>query len=161
MARRHPHAVNKAAVAVMLAVARRLRAEPAPVGLELLFTVGEENALVGAKAFDVSLLRSSFGYVFDHATPIGEVIFASPTYYAIDAEFRGTAAHAGIRPEAGRSAILAAARAIAAMPLGRLDAETTANVGTIKGGTGQTSSPSDARWWPRRARWTPTASRPW
>jgi tripeptide aminopeptidase len=127
---------NKAAVAVMLGVARRCLAEPAAAGLELLFTVGEENALAGAKAFDVALLRSPFGYVFDHATPIGEIVMASPTYYRIEAEFHGHAAHAGIRPEAGRSAILAAARAVAAMPLGRLDPETTSNVGTIHGGSG-------------------------
>jgi tripeptide aminopeptidase len=136
---------NKAAVAVMLAVARRCVAEPAAAGLELLFTVGEENALAGAKAFDASLLRSPFGYVFDHATPIGEVILSSPTYYRIEAEFRGVAAHAGIRPEAGRSAILAASRAIAGMPLGRLDRDTTANVGTIAGGSGVNVVPERCR----------------
>jgi tripeptide aminopeptidase len=105
------------------------------VGLELLFTVCEEVALRGAKAFDAGRLRSPFGYVFDHASPIGEIVLASPTYYRIAAHVRGRAAHAGIRPEQGRSAIAAAARAIAAMPLGRLDPETTANVGTIRGGT--------------------------
>lgn len=127
---------NKAALAVMLMVARRAVAQPPPVGIELLFTVSEENALAGAKAFDVSRLRSRFGYVFDHATPIGEVIVAAPTYHRIVADVRGLAAHAGLHPERGRSAIVAAARAIAAMPLGRLDAETTANVGMIDGGSG-------------------------
>jgi tripeptide aminopeptidase len=127
---------NKAAVAVMLIAARRWVAEPPPVPVELLFTVCEENALAGAKAFDAARLRSRFGYVFDHASPIGEIVLASPHYHRIVAELRGVAAHAGIRPEAGRSAIVAAARAIAAMPLGRLDAETTANVGTIAGGSG-------------------------
>lgn len=125
---------NKAAVAVMLEVARRVRAETAPIGLELLFTVSEENALAGAKAFDVSALRSDYGYVFDHATPIGEVIVASPTYFRVGAEFRGAAAHAGIRPQDGRSAILAATHAITHMPHGRLDAETTANVGYVHSG---------------------------
>ncbi len=125
---------NKAAVAVLLEVARRTAVEGSPVGLELLFTVSEENALAGAKAFDVSTLRSDWGYVFDHASPIGEVIVASPTYYRFEAGFRGTAAHAGIRPESGRSAIEAAARAIASMPLGRIDEETTSNIGTIGGG---------------------------
>jgi tripeptide aminopeptidase len=125
---------NKAALAVFLEVARRATVEGSPVGLELLFTVSEENALAGAKAFDVSRLRAEFGYVLDHATPIGEVIVASPTYYRIGAEFHGAAAHAGIRPEAGRSAILAAAHAIGAMPHGRLDAETTANVGYVHAG---------------------------
>ena len=125
---------NKAAVAVILEVARRCAVEGAPVGLELLFTVSEEVGLAGAKAFDVTTLRSDWGYVFDHASPIGEVIVASPTYYRFQADFRGTAAHAGIRPEAGRSAIVAAARAIGAMRLGRLDEETTANIGRIEGG---------------------------
>jgi tripeptide aminopeptidase len=130
---------NKAAVAVILEVARRAVVEGSPVALELLFTVSEENALAGAKAFDVSRLRSDFGYVFDHASPIGEIVVASPTYYRLAADFLGAAAHAGIRPEAGRSAVLAAAHAVTAMPHGRLDAQTTANVGSIHGGVGSTN----------------------
>jgi tripeptide aminopeptidase len=125
---------NKAAVAVILEVVRRARIEGTPVGLELLFTVSEENALAGAKAFDTSVLRSSYGYVFDHATPIGGVVVASPTYFRIGAEFLGAAAHAGIRPEDGRSAILAATHAIERMPHGRLDAETTSNVAHVSAG---------------------------
>jgi tripeptide aminopeptidase len=130
---------NKAAVAVMLSLAHRVAIEGSPVGIELLFTVSEENALAGAQAFDVSQLRSEFGYVLDHASPIGEIVVASPTYFRIEAAFHGKAAHAGIRPQDGRSAIEAAARAIAAMSLGRLDDETTANVGTIHGGAGGTN----------------------
>ncbi len=64
---------------------------------------------------------------------------ASPTYFRLEAEYHGKAAHAGIRPEDGRSAVLAAARAIAAMPLGRIDPQTTANVGSIRGGVGSTN----------------------
>jgi tripeptide aminopeptidase len=124
---------NKAAVAVMLVAAERAARGDAPP-FELLLTVEEETALAGAKRFDVARLASPFGYVFDHATPIGEIVMASPTYYKLTAEFRGRAAHAGIRPEEGRSAILAAARAIAAMRLGRLDEQTTANIGHIEGG---------------------------
>ena len=130
---------NKAAVAVILELARRCSVEGSPVGLELLFTVGEEKGLAGAGAFDVTTLRSEWGYVFDHASPIGEIVVASPTYYRFEASFRGAAAHAGIRPEDGRSAIQAAARAIAAMRLGRLDAETTTNVASILGGTDGTN----------------------
>jgi tripeptide aminopeptidase len=128
---------NKSAVAVILEVARRVTSAPAPpeVGIELLFTICEEVSLRGSRAFDASRLDSRFGYVFDHATPIGEIVLASPTHHRIDAELRGRAAHAGVRPEVGRSAIAAAASAIAAMRLGRVDAETTANVGTIEGGT--------------------------
>ncbi len=131
---------NKAAVAVILEVARRCAIEGAPVNIELLFTVCEEVGLAGAKAFDVTTLNADWGYVFDHASPIGEIVVASPTHYRFHADFRGKAAHAGLRPEDGRSAIEAAARAIAAMRLGRIDAETTANVARIAGGqTGGTN----------------------
>jgi len=128
---------NKTAVAVILELARRYTAggEPPPIGIEILFTVCEEVSLSGSEEFDVSRLQSAFGFVFDHATPIGEIVVASPTHYRILAELRGRAAHAGVRPEAGRSAVVAAAHAIAAMRLGRLDAETTANVGMIEGGS--------------------------
>jgi tripeptide aminopeptidase len=126
---------NKAAVAVLLEIARECVATPAPVGIELLFTASEENGLRGAKAFDASRLQAEFGYVFDHASPIGELIVAAPTYYQVTGEFLGRAAHSGLRPEEGRNAIVAAARAIGAMQLGRIDEETTANVGLIEGGT--------------------------
>jgi tripeptide aminopeptidase len=126
---------NKAAVATILGAARRLVREGSPVGVELLFTTCEELALRGAKAFDRGRLRAEFGFVFDHASPVGELILAAPTYYRIEARFHGAATHAGIRPEEGRNAIAAAAKAIAAMRLGRLDPETTANVGRIEGGT--------------------------
>jgi tripeptide aminopeptidase len=128
---------NKSAVAVILELAGRLTAapEPPPIGLELLFTVCEEVSLRGSREFDAGRLQSRFGYVFDHATPIGGIVLASPTHHRIVAEFAGRAAHAGVRPEQGRSAIAAAARAIAVMRLGRIDPETTANVGTISGGT--------------------------
>jgi tripeptide aminopeptidase len=126
---------NKAAVATILGAARRLMREGAPVGVELLFTTSEELVLRGAKAFDRGRLRAEFGFVFDHASPVGELIVAAPTYYRLEASFRGAAAHAGIRPEAGRNAIMAAARALASMRIGRLDEETTANAGRIEGGS--------------------------
>jgi tripeptide aminopeptidase len=126
---------NKAAVATILGAARRLTTKKPPVGVEILFTTAEEQALKGAKAFDRDKLQSEFGYVFDHASPVGELVTASPTYYRLEADFRGKAAHAGIRPEDGHNAIVAAARAIAAMQIGRLDEQTTANVGEIHGGT--------------------------
>ena len=126
---------NKAAVAAFLGVARRHAATPPPVGIELLFTTAEEPGLIGAKEFDRDALQADVGFVFDHASPWGELVVAAPTYYRIDAAFRGQSAHAGIRPEAGRSAILAAAQAIARLELGRIDDQTTANAGRIDGGT--------------------------
>jgi tripeptide aminopeptidase len=126
---------NKAAVATVLGAVRRLVADGSPVGVEVLFTTCEELALAGAKALERGRLRSDFGYVFDHASPVGELVLSSPTYYRLELDFRGQAAHAGIRPEAGRNAIAAAARALAGMKLGRLDEATTANVGQIEGGS--------------------------
>jgi len=125
---------NKAAVAAFMGVARRF-ASGAPVGIEFLFTTCEEVALAGAKAFDRGRLQADYGFVFDHASPIGELIVAAPSYFRVEAEFHGRAAHAGIRPEDGRSAIVAAASALDRMELGRLDPETTANAGRIEGGT--------------------------
>jgi len=126
---------NKAAVTVLVELAARYAADPPPVGIELVFTPAEENGLRGAKELDTEALSSTYGFVFDHASPIGEVIVAAPTYERVIADFSGKEAHAGIRPEDGRNAIAAAAGAIAEMKLGRLDEETTANIGVIEGGT--------------------------
>src|SRR4051812_15077135 len=124
---------NKASIAVIMEALRRLQSPR--IGIEVLFTTCEELALAGAKAFDQSKLRADYGFVFDHATPIGEVITAAPTFYRIMADVHGHAAHAGIEPEKGRNAIAAASAAIARLELGRLDDKTTANVGRIEGGT--------------------------
>ncbi len=138
---------NKAAVAALVELARFLTSADLDldVGVELLFTIAEETGLHGAKAFDVGRLRSDFGYVFDHASPFGEIVVASPTHMRLVAEIRGRAAHAGLHPERGVSAISAAARAVAAMPQGRLDLETTANVGRIAGGTATNVVPERCR----------------
>ena len=137
---------NKAAVTVLVELAARAaEGSPPPVGMELVFTVAEEDGLRGAKEVDLGALRSPFGYVLDHASPIGEVIVSAPTYNRIEAEFLGAEAHAGIRPEDGHSAIAAAAAAIGAMELGRLDPETTANVGVIAGGTASNVVPGACR----------------
>jgi tripeptide aminopeptidase len=126
---------NKAAVTVLVELAARRAQVPPPVGLELVFTVAEEDGLRGAKELDLAALRSSFGFAIDHATPIGEVIIAAPTHKRLSAQFTGREAHSGINPEDGHNAIAAAAAAIAGMKLGRLDEETTANIGVIEGGT--------------------------
>ncbi len=136
---------NKAAVAVLLELAARHAGDPAPVGLELVFTVAEEDGLRGAKELDIAALRSSLGFVIDHASPVGEVLVAAPTYKRLVATFRGHEAHAGINPEQGDSAILAAAAAVAEMKLGRLDDETTANVGIVEGGTASNVVPGVCR----------------
>jgi tripeptide aminopeptidase len=133
---------DKSAVAAMLDAAARLvedgRTHP---GIELLFTPKEEVGLMGADAFDESRLAARLGYVFDHAGPIGEIILGAPHQQKVDVRFHGRAAHAGMFPEDGRSAIAAAARAIADLRLGRLDDETSANVGRIQGGAARNVVP--------------------
>jgi len=127
---------NKSAIAVMLEATRRLLAENrSHAGLELVFTPKEEVGLLGAYAFDHNRLAARTGYVYDQAAAIGEVILGAPSAQHLDITFHGRAAHAGMYPEEGRSAIAAAARAISEMRLGRIDEETTANVGQIRGGT--------------------------
>jgi tripeptide aminopeptidase len=127
---------NKAAVASMLEAVRRVLAERRPhAGIELLFTPKEEIGLLGAAAFDHSRLRARVGYVYDMAAPIGDVILGAPHSHSMQVRFHGRAAHSGMYPEEGRSAIAAAAKAISDFRLGRLDKDTTANVGLIEGGT--------------------------
>ena len=136
---------NKAAVAVFMELVARHSHEPPAAGIELALTVAEEQGLRGAKALDASRLRSDCGFVLDHASAIGEVIVSSPTQQRVLADFHGVEAHAGIRPEAGSSAIAAAASAVARMELGRIDEETTANVGRIEGGTSGNVVPGHCR----------------
>jgi tripeptide aminopeptidase len=136
---------NKAAVAVFVELVARHADNPPPVGIELLLTVAEEQGLRGAKAVDPAALRSDCGFILDHASAVGEVITSTPTQQQLIAEFTGVEAHAGINPEDGSSAIAAASAAIARMQLGRLDEGTTANVGTIEGGTAGNVVPGHCR----------------
>jgi tripeptide aminopeptidase len=127
---------NKSAVAVMLEATRRILSENRPHGgLELLFTPMEETGLHGAAAFDQERLHARIGYVYDQAAPIGEVILGAPYAHSMEVKIHGRAAHSGMYPEEGRSAIAAAAKAIADFKLGRVDEESSANVGLISGGT--------------------------
>lgn len=133
---------DKAAVAVMLEAAARLVEGQVPhAGVELLFTPKEEVGLLGAMAFDRSRLEAEVGFVYDQAAPIGEIILGAPSQKALHVRFHGRASHAGMFPEEGRSAIAAAARAVADLRLGRIDEETSANVGTIEGGTARNIVP--------------------
>jgi tripeptide aminopeptidase len=133
---------NKAAVAVMIEAVRRVLADGRPhAGIELLFTPKEEVGLIGVREFDCDRLAARLGFVYDMAAPIGTVIMAAPSSRKLDVRFRGRAAHSGMAPEEGRSAIAAASRAIADFRLGRLDDETTANVGVIRGGSARNIVP--------------------
>jgi tripeptide aminopeptidase len=126
---------NKAAVTQMLEGVRRVLVENVPhAGIELLFTRQEEVGLFGAAAFDRRRLRAELGFVYDQEGAIGEIILGAPFAQGLEITFHGRAAHAGMSPEEGRSAIQAAAKAIADLRLGRVDEVTTANVGLIRGG---------------------------
>jgi tripeptide aminopeptidase len=133
---------NKSAIAAMVEAARRVVEDRIPhAGLELLFTPKEEVGLRGAQAFDCSRFAARVGYVYDQAGPIGEVVLGAPHSMIMAITFTGQSAHAGMAPEEGRSAIAAAARAVADMRLGRIDEETSANVGTIQGGVARNIVP--------------------
>ena len=133
---------NKAAVAALLVATERLMSsgDPFPT-YDMVFTVAEEVGVLGATHVAKELLGGPFAAVFDAAGAVGGITVRAPSEQSITATFRGVAAHAGLEPERGRSAIEAAARAIASMRLGRLDDETTANVGTIEGGSAQNIVP--------------------
>lgn len=134
---------NKAAVAVLLEAARLLLSEGRPhAGVELLFTTREETGLEGAKEFDHTRLEARLGFVYDYSGSVGDVVVAAPSGCTLDIVFTGRPAHSGINPEDGRSAIFAAAKAVADLRLGRIDEETTANVGRIEGGSARNVIPA-------------------
>jgi tripeptide aminopeptidase len=130
---------DKSGIAVLLEVLTLLQqkglgAEQRPA-IEIALTVGEEVGLLGAKGLDVDRFQAKQALVLDMGGPINVVVNAAPASDKFDAVVHGRAAHAGANPEAGVNAIAVAAQGIAAMPLGRIDKETTANVGLIEGGS--------------------------
>jgi tripeptide aminopeptidase len=125
---------DRAAVAVLVELAELAGRWPKRRPLEILFTVAEEIGLLGAKHVDPRRLEARVGFVFDTAEPPGYAVHAAPGSELVTATFHGRAAHAGIEPEKGISAIQMASAAVAAMRLGRIDHETTANIGLISGG---------------------------
>ncbi|SEA58163.1 tripeptide aminopeptidase [Thalassobacillus cyri] len=126
---------DKAGLAAMLEAIRALKENDIKHGdIQFVITVGEESGLVGAKALDASLLKAKYGYAIDSDGQVGNIIVAAPTQAKVNAIVKGKTAHAGVAPEKGVSAITLAAKAIAKMPLGRIDDETTANIGRFEGG---------------------------
>ncbi len=137
---------DKAGIALILEAIQTLRERRLPhPPLEIVFTVREEKGLLGAKVFDKAQLKAKYGLVVDGAGKPGDLIVGSPTHIRFETIFVGKAAHAGAEPEKGRNAIAMAAAAIAAMSWGRLDAETTANVGVIDGGQAMNIVPDRCR----------------
>lgn len=136
---------DKSGVAVILEVLRVLvEQDLAHPPLEVALTVSEEKGLKGAKGLDLTRLRAQEGIVLDSGGEIGTIVISAPSQDKIRAVVHGKAAHAGVEPEKGINAILVAAEAITAMPLGRIDEETTANLGRIQGGTATNIVPDQA-----------------
>lgn len=126
---------DKAGIVAILESLRVLQEQSIPHGgLQVVFTVGEEIGLKGAKALAYDRIQAPMGFVLDSGGPTGEIIIKAPTQYSMKATIKGKAAHAGIAPEEGINAIVVAARGIANMKVGRLDEETTSNIGLISGG---------------------------
>lgn len=125
----------KAGIAVMLEAVRALRAAGSPLPpLELVFTVSEEMGLLGARHLDYSRLSAKRGLVLDSERPLDQVTVSAPAADRVEIKVYGVAAHAGVAPEKGLSAIKLASEALARMRLGRIDSGTTANIGVIRGG---------------------------
>ncbi len=136
---------DKAGVAVIIELLLRLVGGDLPYAdITAIFTVAEEVGLIGAQALDYSDWQADLGFVFDDGGPVGRITTQAPYQDHFSCKFIGQAAHAGLEPEAGRSAIRAAAAAVTQMSLGRLDDETTANIGTVRGGTAINVVPAEA-----------------
>ncbi|OMF35303.1 hypothetical protein BK133_11435 [Paenibacillus sp. FSL H8-0548] len=126
---------DKAGISAIFEAIRVIQEQSIPHGrIQFVITVGEESGLLGARSLDASRLEAKFGYALDSNGAIGDIAVAAPTQAKVTIKMFGRSAHAGVNPEDGISAIQIAAKAIARMPLGRLDEETTANIGRFEGG---------------------------
>ncbi|QMU56272.1 MAG: M20/M25/M40 family metallo-hydrolase [Candidatus Mycalebacterium zealandia] len=126
---------DKSGVSIIVEVVRSLKERDLPHGdIEIAFMICEEVGLLGAKFIDCSVFESSYGIVLDSSTP-DRLVLKCPASDRIKVKITGVEAHAGLCPEDGVSAIEIASKAIAKMNLGRIDSETTANIGTISGGS--------------------------
>ncbi len=127
---------DKAGIATMIEAIRVIQEDELSHGnLQFVISVGEESQLVGAKAFDKKYLTSEFGYALDSGNTVGTIVTAAPSQAKVETVISGVTAHAGVAPEKGISAINIAAKAVSRMTLGRIDEETTANIGRFEGGT--------------------------
>jgi tripeptide aminopeptidase len=136
---------NKSGLAGLLELLTLLQANPdwSTPPLEIVVSVGEESGLLGSRALDKSKLIAAYGFVFDTGDPIGSITYNAPSTTYLGVDIKGRRAHAGVEPEKGISSIQVAADAISSMQLGRIDEETVANVGTIKGGQARNVIPDD------------------
>lgn len=126
---------DKAGLAAIFEAIRVLQEKKIPHGaIQFVITAGEESGLIGSRAMDGGMLRAKYGYALDSNGAVGGIAVAAPTNSRQYITIKGKAAHAGVNPEDGISAIQVASKAVARMKLGRIDHETTANIGRFEGG---------------------------
>jgi len=126
---------DKSGIAPILEALRTIQELSIPHGdIQVIFSVAEEGGLNGAKNLDKTWLKADLGFVLDAGGQPGSIILEAPGQDRINVTIQGKASHAGAAPEEGISAIVVAAKAISSMKTGRIDEETTSNIGTIKGG---------------------------
>jgi tripeptide aminopeptidase len=136
----------KAGVAIVLEglAAAKEPGNGANRAIEVVFTRHEEGGLVGAHNLDFSMVSAKEGVVFDGEGPPNRIILSAPSQNVVTAQITGRAAHAGLEPEKGISALLIAAEILGQLPLGRIDEETTANIGRMEGGLKRNIIPEQA-----------------
>ncbi len=126
---------DKAGIAAIFEGIRTVQEKNLPYPtIQVVLTVGEESGLVGSRHMDSSLLKANMGFILDSEGPVGKITVAGAGQYRIITKIHGKAAHAGVNPEDGVSAINVASKAVSRMPLGRIDEDTTANIGRFEGG---------------------------
>lgn len=126
---------DKAGIAALLEGIRLLKEQNIPHGkIQFVITVGEESGLVGSRALEHDKVEAEYGFCFDSNGSVGKAVIAAPFQMKIFVTIHGKTAHAGVNPEAGISAVSIASKAVAKMKLGRIDSETTANIGKFSGG---------------------------
>ncbi|AIQ30953.1 MULTISPECIES: M20/M25/M40 family metallo-hydrolase [unclassified Paenibacillus] len=126
---------DKAGLAALFEAIRVIQEQKLPHGqIQFVITAGEESGLMGARAMDPAHLDADFGFALDSNGEVGAIAIAAPTQARVTMQIFGKSAHAGVNPEDGISAIQVASKAISAMKLGRIDNETTANIGKFAGG---------------------------
>lgn len=126
---------DKAGIAIILEAIETIKEQNLdhrPV--EILFTIFEEGGLHGAKNADYSRLESKQAIIFDVGGPTNKIVNQAPAQFNLHVNIIGKPAHAGNSPESGINALTVASHAIQNMKLGRIDEETTSNIGTVEGG---------------------------
>lgn len=137
---------DKAGIAALIEALHLIKENNIPCGdIEIVFTVCEEVGLLGAKNLNISHLNAQMGFVLDSGGQVGQIVTTAPSQNSLEFIIYGKSAHAGANPEEGINAIQVAGFALSRMKLGRIDEETTANIGIISGGRASNIVPDEVK----------------